>query len=79
MNHWLDEELAWLVCVERQKELENYSLPNLFSVERGNWAITARFALKLSDWLIATGENLRLRYEKTSDASPWVSNRRFVR
>jgi len=79
MNHWLDEELAWLVCVERQRELENHRLPNLFSVVRGNWAITARFALKLSDWLIATGENLRLRYENTSHASPWVSNRRFVR
>ena len=79
MNHWLDEELARLLYVDRQKELGNYRLPNIFSVVRGNWAITARFALKLSDWLIAIGEYLRLRYEKTPPVSIWESNRKLVR
>lgn len=79
MNHWLDEELAWSLYVERQKELENHRLPNIFNAVKDNWAITTRFALRLSDWLITTGENLRLRYEKTSPVSPWGSNRRFVR
>ena len=68
MNHWLDEKLAWLVVAERQQKLENRRLLNTFGA-----------ILKLSDWLIATGERLRMRYEKTAPVSTWLGNGKFAR
>ena len=79
MNHWLAEELTWLTCAERQRELDARRLTDDFSVLHANWTFGARAALKLSDWLIATGESLRHRYEKTTPVSPWIDNRKFAR
>jgi hypothetical protein len=79
MNHWLDEKLAWLVVAERQQKLENRRLLNTFGAMRDNWAFTTPLALKLSDWLIATGERLRMRYEKTAPVSTWLGNGKFAR
>lgn len=79
MNHWLAEELTRLTYAERLHELDANRLQNDFSVLRTNLNPTTRVALKLSDWLIGTGESLRRRYEKTAPASPWVNNRRLVR
>ena len=79
MNHWLDEELTWLTYNERQDALEAYRLQNDFSTLQFNLTFTNRAALKLSDWLIASGENLRRRYEKTAPVSPWVNKGNFAR
>jgi hypothetical protein len=79
MNHWLAEELTRLSCAERQGELDAYRLQNDFSALRADWTFTARVALKLSDWLIVSGETLRRRYEKAAPVSPWVNTRKFAR
>jgi hypothetical protein len=79
MNHWMDEKLAWLAHAERQRELEVYRLQKDFSAFQVNLTLTNRIALKLSDWLIAVGETLRRRHEKTVPVSPWVDIRKFAR
>lgn len=79
MNHWLEEELTWLTCAERQRELDAYRKQNDFNGSQVDWTFTARIALKLSDWLIATGESLRRRHEKNSAVSYWVNVRKFAR
>ena len=80
MNHWLAEELTWLTCAERQRELDAHRLQNDFSALRANWTFTTRAALKLSDWLISTGESLRRRYAKSSPvSSAWIDTRKFAR
>jgi hypothetical protein len=79
MNYWLAEELTRLACAERQRELDAYRLQHDFSVLRTNWTFTDRAALKLGDWLIATGESLRRRYDKSASISPWVDIRKFAR
>lgn len=78
MNHWLAEELTWLTYAEQQRELGARRLQSDFSAPRANWAFTARAALKLSDWLIATGESLRSRYEKSAPVSTWAGSRKFA-
>jgi len=79
MNHWLAEELTRLTCAERQRELDAYRLQNDFNALQANWTFTARATLKLSEWLIATGETLRRRHEKSASVSPWVDIRKFAR
>ena len=79
MNHWLDEELTRLTCAERQEELDAYRLQNDFSASRTNLTLTTRVALKLSDWMIETGESLRQHHEKAASASPRVTLRKFAR
>lgn len=79
MNYWLAEELAWLTYTERQHELDTRRLEYVFRDVQTDWAYVGRAALKLSDWLIATGESLRRRYENTTPGSPWVDNRNFAR
>jgi hypothetical protein len=79
MNHWLAEELTWLTCDERQCELDAYRLPIDFSALQVNLTFTAHVALKLSDWLIASGENLRRRHEKNTAVSYRANVRRFAR
>jgi hypothetical protein len=79
MNHWLDEELTWLTYAERQDALEAYRLQNDFSGMQVKLTFTNRAALKLSDWLIASGENLRRRHEKTAPVSPWANKRNYAR
>jgi hypothetical protein len=69
MNHWLTEELMWLRCTERERELKVLHLCAEVDKLRANWTVIARAGLKLSDWLIATGEGLRRRYEKIAPAS----------
>jgi len=78
MNHWLAEELTRLTCAERQRELEAYRLQNDFSALRADRTFTTRLALTLSDWMIATGESLRRRYEKSAPVSAWAGNRKFA-
>ena len=78
MNHWLDEELTRLICAERQEELEAYRLQNDFSASKTNLTLTTRVALKLSDWMIATGESLRRHHEKAASVSPRVKIRKFA-
>jgi len=70
MNHWLAEELMWLACAERERELKALRLVVEVEKLRTNWNIIARAGLKLSDWLITTGESLRKHYEKTAPVSP---------
>jgi len=79
MNHWLDEELTRLICAERQKELDAYRLQNDFSASKTNLTLTTRVALKLSDWMIATGESLRRHHENAASVSPRVNIRKFAR
>lgn len=79
MNHWLAEELTWLTCDERQRELDAYRLPIDFSALQVNLTFTAHVALKLSDWLITSGETLRRHYDKNPPVSPWVQTRKFAR
>lgn len=70
MNHWLAEELMWLACAERERELKTLRLAAEVDKLRANWNIIARVGLKLSDLLIATGESLRRHYEKAAPVSP---------
>jgi hypothetical protein len=79
MNHWLAEELTWLTIAERQRELEAYRLQMDFCALQINSTFTNRAALKLSDWLIGSGEALRRRYEKNTPVSAWVNIRKFAR
>jgi hypothetical protein len=79
MNHWLAEELIRLNYAERQRELEAIRLQNELNSSRTNWTFVARAALKLSDWLIVIGKNLRKRFEKATPASSWVDSRKFAR
>lgn len=79
MNHWLAEELTWLTYTERQHAQASYHSLNEFNGFGADWTLTARLVLKLSDWLIATGESLQRRYEKTAPVSPWVNNRKLAR
>ena len=79
MNHWLIEELTRLACAERQSKLNSYYLLNNFSGLQADWTFTSRVALKLSDWLIGSGESLRRRYEKPARVSPWTNNRNLAR
>ena len=79
MNHWLAEELTRLASAERERELNALRLQNLCDTLKVNWSLTTRFALKLSDWLIATGERIQRRYEKTIQTSPWTENSTFAR
>jgi len=79
MNHWLAEELTRLANTEREHELKIIRLQNLCDVLNVNWPLTTRFALKLSDWLITTGERIQHRYEKTLPASPWREKSTYAR
>jgi hypothetical protein len=79
MNPWMAEELTWLTHAERQRELEAYRLQNDFNALQVNLTYSSRVALKLSDWLIATGESLRQRHEKTMPVVPWVDVRKYAR
>jgi hypothetical protein len=79
MNYWLVDELTWQTCKERERELDPYRHQNDPGASQTQWTFITRFALQLSDWLIATGETLRRRYEKDASASAWSANRRFAR
>ena len=79
MNHWLAEELTWQTCNERVRELEAFRLQVDFGTLQIRTTFTNRVALKLSDWLIASGESLRRRYEKTTSVSYQVNVRKFAR
>jgi hypothetical protein len=79
MNHWLIEELTRLTCDDRQRKLDTDHLLNDFNALQANWTFTSRVALKLSDWLIASGETLRRRYDKNPTVSPWLETRKFAR
>jgi len=69
MNHWLAEELTWLACAERKRELDALLLCAEVGELQAKWTLFARAALKLSNWLIATGESIQQRYEKTASVS----------
>ena len=79
MNHWLTEELAQQACVELERELDALRLQNQCDTLHVSWSLTTRIALTISDWLIATGEKIQLRYDKAAQVSPWVENRKFAR
>ena len=79
MNHWQAEEMIRLNQAERQRELEAIRLQNELNSSRANWTFVTRAALKLSDWLIVTGKNLRKHFEKTTPVSSWVDSRKFAR
>jgi len=79
MNHWLAEELTWQTCREREHELEAFRLQVDFGASQVRTTFTNRAALKLSDWLIANGEKLRRRYDKTASVSYQVNIRKFAR
>jgi hypothetical protein len=79
MNYWQAEVMIGLTNAERQRELDALRLQNDFSTPRANWTFVTRTALKLSDWLIVTGENLRRHYEKNTPASTWADSRKFAR
>jgi len=79
MNHWLAEELTWQAYAERERELDVIRLQKQCDTLHVNWSLTTRVALKFSDWLIATGEKIQLRYEKAAPVSAWVENRKFAR
>ena len=79
MNHWLVEEMIRLNDAERQRELEAIRLQHELNSSQANWTFIARVALKLSDWFIVTGKNLRQHFEKTTPASSWVDSRKFAR
>lgn len=79
MYHWLAEDLTWQTCKERERKLDAYRYQIAPSASRVDWTFTTRVALKLSDWLIATGETLRRRHEKGAPVSDWSANRRFAR
>ena len=79
MNHWLAEELTRHACIERQREFEAHCLQTDFVEIQGGLPFTARAALKLSDWLIVSGKNLRHHYERNTSASFWIDKRKFAR
>ena len=79
MNYWLAEEMIRLNCAERQRELEAIRLQNEINSSQANWTFIARVALKLSDWLIGTGKNLRRYFEKNTPVSSWMDSRKFAR
>ena len=71
MDHWrIGEQAFWLACAERQRELDAYRSYGEVRASRAHWTLIARAALKLSDWLVATGEGLRRHYEKAAPVSP---------
>jgi hypothetical protein len=79
MYPWMSEELAWRTHAERQRKLEADRLLVDFSALAVRLTFTSRVALKLSDWLIASGERLRRRHEKTASVSAWADIRKFAR
>ena len=78
MDYWLTEELMWLAWAEREREIKELRLHAEVDKLQANWTIVAQVALKLSDWLIITGERIQRRYGKSIPASPWVENRKFA-
>jgi hypothetical protein len=78
MNHWLTEELTWLSYVERQGKLNIHSFQTNAHTVQAKLTFATRVALKLSDWLISTGESIRQRYEKNTAISPWVDTGNLV-
>ncbi len=79
MNHWLDEELTLTSHAERQRKLDAYRKQSMISGLQSNWNVTTRAALKLGDWLIATGKSLRQRQERIAAVSHWEETRKFAR
>jgi hypothetical protein len=79
MNHWLAEQLTWLTCFERERELDVRQPQKDVSTLGAKRAFVTQAALNLSDWMISAGEGLRQQCEKTSSVSPWVDNRNFTR
>jgi hypothetical protein len=79
MNHWLAEELTWQTYDERERELKAFRSQVDFGALQVRATFTNRVALKLSDWLIASGEGLRRRHERTTSVSYPVHVRKFAR
>ena len=65
----IGEQVFWLACTERQRELDAHRSYDEVRASRAHWTISARAALELSDWLIASGESLRRHYEKAAPVS----------
>ena len=79
MNHWLIEELIRLDCTDRTRELNTLRLQSQCKTSQVTWSLTTRVALKISDWLITTGERIQRRYENSVPVSHWAENRKFAR
>jgi len=79
MNYWPTEELMWLNCAEREREAKAHRLYNEVNKLRADLTIVAQVALKLSDWLITSGERLRRHYDKAATVSPFITKQNFAR